>query len=683
MKEQTKNNSENQFLKTDGGKTKSNAIEIPSVSLPKGGGAIKGIDEKFSVNAVNGTSSFAVSLPFSPARGASPKLEVSYSSGSGNGTFGLGWNLNIGSIKRKTDKELPQYLDSIDSDTFLFSDAEDLVPEFKKDTDGNFITNSDGEYVFNETDSDDELFTIKNFRPRIEGLFARIERWTEKSNGRIKWRIITKDNSSTLFGWTDNSIIFNPNDPTKIYAWFPEFVFDDKGNCSEYIYKKEDETGIDHLTIHNRNRLKSGLITYTNLYLEKVLYGNKTPYKQFGDAFPPETNFMFQTVFDYGTTDIVNEPLDKINSWDFRLDAFSDYKTGFEIRTTRLCKRVLLFHVFNELAIKPDKSDKKTLIKYLKFDYDTGTEQDFTFLKKVTAFGCIKKTDGSYSKKNMPPLEFHYQKHEWNSEIKEMSTEDLVHSPAGLDEKLYQFTDLYNEGLSGVLTEQANGWYYKQNLGNGTFEEAKLVSPKPSFTGLGNQFQLSDLDADGGKQLVSFKTNIKGYFELDDDNEWIGMRSFKALPNIDFGDANTRMLDLNGDGKPEVVISEEQVFTWYKSKGREGYAEARKTPKSFDEETGPNILFADEKQTIYLADMSGDGMTDILRIRNGEICYWPNLGYGEFGAKVALDNAPVFDTPDHFNPSYIHLTFILPISTVLELLILFIWGKINLAVGKT
>lgn len=39
--------STSQFLNIEGGKTKSNAIEIPSISLPKGGGAIKGIDEKF------------------------------------------------------------------------------------------------------------------------------------------------------------------------------------------------------------------------------------------------------------------------------------------------------------------------------------------------------------------------------------------------------------------------------------------------------------------------------------------------------------------------------------------------------------------------------------------------------------------------------------------------------------
>ena len=231
----------------------------------------------------------------------------------------------------------------------------------------------------------------------------------------------------------------------------------------------------------------------------------------------------------------------------------------------------------------------------------------------------------------------------------------MVNAPSGLDEQQYQFTDLFNEGLSGILTEQANGWYYKHNLGEGKFEQAKLVTPKPSFIGVGSQLQLADLDADGGKQLVSYGTEPKGYFELDDDNEWQRFKNFQNVPNIDFSDANTRMLDLNGDGKPEVLISEDNVFTWYSSEGRNGFNQAQKTPKPFDEEEGPHIVFADEKQTIFLADMSGDGMTDIVRIRNGEVCYWPNLGYGKFGAKVAMDNAPLFDHPDSFNPAFLRL----------------------------
>lgn len=346
------------FLKTDGGKTRSNAIEVPSIALPKGGGAIKGIDEKFSVNAVNGTASFSVPLPFSKARGASPALSLSYNSGAGNSIFGLGWSLSLGSIKRKSDKGLPQYSDGIDSDTFLFSEAEDLVPEFKRNADGSFQLDSDDEYIIKEKDSSDTLFVIRYYKPRIEGLFARIERWSEKANGRIKWRVITKENATSLFGWTDNAIISNPDDPSQIYEWLPEFVFDDKGNCSQYLFKKEDDIGFDTDLLHNRNRLKVDHITYTNLYLEKVLYGNKTPYKQFGAVFPNEADYMFQTIFDFGQTDLENEPIEQINPWDFRLDAFSNYKAGFEIRTTRLCKRVLLFHVFDELAIKPDKSDK-------------------------------------------------------------------------------------------------------------------------------------------------------------------------------------------------------------------------------------------------------------------------------------------------------------------------------------
>jgi len=93
----------------------------------------------------------------------------------------------------------------------------------------------------------------------------------------------------------------------------------------------------------------------------------------------------------------------------------------------------------------------------------------------------------------------------------------------------------------------------------------------------------------------------------------------------------------------------------YRSEGRKGFSQARKTIKPFDEEAGPFVVFADEKQTIFLADMCGDGLTDIVRIRNGEVCYWPNLGYGLFGTRVVMENAPVFDCPDAFNPSFIRL----------------------------
>ncbi len=399
MKDQTLTNSSSGFLKSDGGKTKSNAIEVPAISLPKGGGAIKGIDEKFTVNAVNGTASFSIPFPVSNARGTSPSLALTYNSGGGNGIFGLGWTLGLGSIKRKTEKGLPQYIDSSDSDIFLLAGAEDLVPEFKKESDGSFTTDANGEFIINEIDSPDSLYKIRFYKPRIEGLFARIERWREKTTGIIKWRVITRDNVTTLIGWSNNAVISDPGNIKKIFEWLPEFVFDDKGNCSRYIYKKEDETGFDKHLLHNKNRFGNGNLTYTNQYLEKICYGNKTPYKKFGDAFPPETDYMFQTLFDYGEYDI-NAPYSKVKDWDFRTDAFSDYKSGFEIRTTRLCKRVMLFHFFNELP------GGTALVSSVNIEYDTSSEQDFTFLKSITAVGYIKKADGTYTNKRLPATEF-------------------------------------------------------------------------------------------------------------------------------------------------------------------------------------------------------------------------------------------------------------------------------------
>src|SRR5262249_24664820 len=160
-------------------------LEVPSLNLPKGGGAIRGIGEKFAANPVTGTGSMTIPIAVSPGRsGFTPQLALNYDSGAGNGPFGVGWSLSLPTITRKTDKGLPQYRDAEESDVFILSGAEDLVPipSLEPNPDGRPFNNR-----ATDVNNPALTYTIHRYRPRIEGLFARMERWTG-SNGEIFWR---------------------------------------------------------------------------------------------------------------------------------------------------------------------------------------------------------------------------------------------------------------------------------------------------------------------------------------------------------------------------------------------------------------------------------------------------------------------------------------------------------------
>ncbi|HSC56431.1 MAG TPA: SpvB/TcaC N-terminal domain-containing protein, partial [Nitrospira sp.] len=154
-------------------------LDIPTIEVPKGGGALKSIDEKFQVNAANGTVSFSVPLPLSKTRrDFAPALSLAYNSGGGNSVFGLGWSLTLASIQRRTDKRLPEYEDSSESDVYILSGAEDMVPALIQDGGGNWVPD---EFVAATGES------VKRYRPRIEGAFSRIERVTPQGASSFYW----------------------------------------------------------------------------------------------------------------------------------------------------------------------------------------------------------------------------------------------------------------------------------------------------------------------------------------------------------------------------------------------------------------------------------------------------------------------------------------------------------------
>ena len=54
---------------------------------------------------------------------------------------------------------------------------------------------------------------------------------------------------------------------------------------------------------------------------------------------------LFEVVFDYGEHSSDDPRPDDTGAWLCRNDSFSTYRAGFDVRTYRLCQRILMFHV--------------------------------------------------------------------------------------------------------------------------------------------------------------------------------------------------------------------------------------------------------------------------------------------------------------------------------------------------
>jgi RHS repeat-associated protein len=619
----------------------------PSVSLPKGGGAIRDIGEKFSVNAAAGTASLAIPVATSPARaGFGPSLSLTYDSGAGNGPFGLGWKVLLPAITRKTDKGLPLYQDDPDQDTFILSGTEDLVP-LRQERDGGW------EQVSERRTVGGRRYAVQGYRPRIEGLFARIERWRDLGSGETHWRTITSGNQTILYGATAGSRIADPSDPARVFSWLICASYDDVGNAVVYDYLAEDSSGVDSALASERNR--TDLSRSAGRYPKRIRYGNRVPWPAADDHDSSEgascAEWMFEVVFDYGDHCGRTALPEPTQAWPCRPDSFSSYRSGFEVRTYRRCHRILMFHHF------PDEPDvgASCLVGSTDLTYASTGGGGMTTVASVTHTGYRRRQGHGYHTRSLPPLEIGYSKAVIAHEPRDLGSEALQNLPTGIDGTNYQWVDLDGEGLSGVLARQGGAWFYKANLGNGRFAPQRMLTAQPAMAAAGRHRALLDLDGDGHLELAELSGPMPGFYERTDERGWQAFRAFSSHPHITWDDPDLRMVDLDGDGLADVLITGDDAFTWYPSLGTDGFGSASRTFQPWDEEQGPQLVLADPEQTIYLADMSGDGLSDLVRVRNSEICYWPNTGFGRFGAKVTMDHSPWLDQPGRFDQRRVRL----------------------------
>ena len=585
------------------GNTNKSGVADQILSLPKGGGAISGLGEKFQPDLHTGTGNFSVPIQVPPGRnGFQPELSLSYSTGAGNGPFGLGWNIGIPNVSRQTSKGIPVYAD--EKDTFVLSGAEDLVPDEK----------NEGYY-----------------RPRTEGLFARIQKMISPVDGKDCWEVTSKNGIKSYYGPDDSSRVFKEeNGKKKIFQWLLRVTRDPCGNVIYYKYQRDSKPAqFPNQSISRSEKNHE----YNQVYLSEIRYMN---FRETGDD---QDQFIIRVLFDYGQ---YNEDGSKRNGtgtqeWDFRLDRFSTYRAGFEIRTVRRCKRIL---------IKVRDENQKGLyhlVKSYNLEYNKCkpfVENDYSNLSLLTSVTLLGYRG---SKKNsFPPLEFGYTEF-WP----EFRKYENFKAPSGslpdrpLSDPNYELIDLTGNGLPDVVHTGRYGYRFWKNMGNCEFIGPKTMRQAPANVRLEHTgVQFADMNGNGRADLLVTGGVSSGYYEtsFSEEKEWERFHPYRRAPEFTFEDPNVRLVDIDGDGVIDVMKTDTRSFLYYRNRGQKGFEDPKPIRRKKDMDEFPDVYFSDPR--VHLADMTGDGLQDIVFVHDRRIEYWPNLGHGKWGKRILMYNAP-------------------------------------------
>ena len=161
----------------------------------------------------------------------------------------------------------------------------------------------------------------------------------------------------------------------------------------------------------------------------------------------------------------------------------------------------------------------------------------------------------------------------------------------------------------------------------------------------------ADMDGNGAADIVLLADSPLGYLSNEPQQGWSGRIRFQRAPTFDPGDPDIRLVDLNGDGLTDALRITSKMFYVYINRGGASWDAPFRIVRKHDMAVFPDVSFRDSR--VKLADMTGDGLIDIVWVHGSRIDYWPNLGNGHFGARVSMALHPSVG-PD-FDPERLFL----------------------------
>ncbi|MGO4331147.1 toxin TcdB middle/N-terminal domain-containing protein [Cupriavidus sp. 2TAF22] len=512
-------------------------VSTLGVSLPKGGGDVRGLGGNFVADYNRGTGSYVLDLrlPAGPA-GIRPALALAYNSGGANGAFGLGWALGVPSIHRDGERRFVRY---------------DDTDGFRLDLHGELVRLADGRW-----------------RPRYDELFARIERGDH-------WEIFPKEGGVQRYGVDSEARIVHPDHPDRILAWALQEAEDRNGNQIRYRYVADGN----------------------NRYLGEVAYG------------------AYRVVLAYAP----------------RPDVFATARHGFPVTTALRC---------TSIEIHCDRLAGQSLIRRYALSYAEPAETPLSLLRQIQLTGHRAGETAT-----MPPLTFGYTSFRPETGRCRPLVNPLGFALAPLGLPGTDLLDCTGDGLPDIVQIDDQRHCYWANRGDGSFDAPRQIRSLPDGAHLGAPgTSFGDADGDGAADLLVTEGPHTGYFPKTGPATWGPFQRYRRAPAYSLRDPNNRLVDLDADGQVDLLRTTPSAFVLHLNRGSEGWESLPPIPRVRDIDAFPDVSLADPR--VQLADMTGDGLADIVLVRSGEVSYWPYEGLGRWGRRRVLAGSPAFARPE-------------------------------------
>lgn len=617
----------------------SDTLKIEKPSLPGGGGTLNGMGESLSAAGPDGTASLTLPLPVSAGRGVAPGVSLSYSSAAGNGAFAMGWQCEPGFISVQTAKGVPRYNGS---DTFLGPDGEVLVPVV--DEQGHQTQRTANMLLGTALT---QPHRVTRWQARILRCPVRLEFWQPQSGvDKPFWLLFAPDGQIHLFGKHEHARVADPQNTSRVARWLIEETVTPTGEHIYYYWRPEDDIGCDD------NERSGHPVSTAQRYLSRISYGNiqpETSLMAIARGIPAEDTWLFHLVFDYGERDPSLQVVPGFHtnqSWRCRPDCFSRYDYGFEIRTRRLCRQVLMFHRLQTLAGYDTPDEPPALVSRLILDYDLNPRVSLL----LSAFNVAHEDDGKPVM--LPPLELEYQRVGPDG----MTWQDLPELGKFNTSQPWQLVDLYGDGLPGILYQDpAGAWWYQTPIRDTTAVSSDAVTygPPEPLPAIPAQREgaamLMDINGDGHLDWVVTHSGLQGYHSMQADQAWTSFIPLESIP-LEYFHPAAMLADMSGAGLPDLaMIGPKSVRFWQNN--RQGWGEAQNVVQ--DDAYPLPIYGYDARILVGFSDMTGSGRAHLVRIAADNVIYWPNLGHGKFGQPVTIPGFILADST--FNPDRIYL----------------------------